>query len=80
MKWEYYIERLEMPSEWPIGGELNTKWDELRASHLEAMNRLGIKGWDYFMNIGPLFYFKRPLRTKSEDEIMKHFENRSSLV
>jgi hypothetical protein len=25
-------------------------------------------------------YFKRPLRTKSEDEIMKHFEGRQSLV
>ena len=43
-----------MPTEWPT-----EKWDELRANHLELMNDLGKDGWEYFMNIGPLFYFKR---------------------
>lgn len=68
MIWEYHIEKVAMPSEWPIGDDLAKKWDELRNNHLEVMNKLGQERWEYFMNIGPLFYFKRPFIDKRMDD------------
>ncbi len=46
----------------------------------DKLNKLGIEGWELVSVDNGIAYFKRPLRTKSEDEIMKHFEGRSSLV
>lgn len=61
-KWEYHIEKVVMPSEWAIGAELDKQWEEMRSNHLEIMQKLGKEGWEYFMSIGPLFYFKRPAK------------------
>ena len=45
-----------------------------------AMKDMGRDEWELVAVDNGIAYFKRPLRTKSEDEIMKHFEGRQSLV
>ena len=60
IKWEYRIEFCKMPS--GFVDRLEKEWTELQANHSEVMNKLGSEGWEYFMNIGPLFYFKRPIK------------------
>ena len=71
MKWEYLITYLSYGEERDLSGLGKLEW-ELVAIILPDGEL-------------PKAYFKRPLRTKSEDEIMKHFdkphdEDRSSLV
>lgn len=69
MKWEYLVIFLDP--------------DQQR-----DLNKRGDNGWECFQLLVDkedptevTAYFKRPLRSKSEDEIMKHFdEGRSSLV
>lgn len=66
MKWEYLVT-------W-LGFEEN-----------RDLNELGKAGWELVSVVladgeSPKAYFKRPIRPKSEDEIMAHFESRSSLV
>lgn len=46
----------------------------------DKLNNLGTEGWELVSVDNYVAYFKRPIRTKSEDEIMKHFEGRQSLV
>ncbi len=70
MKWEYLTFYL---------GELNDPNQD------DRLNNLGSLGWELvtiivIMDVGCIAYFKRPIRSKPEDEIMKHFENRQSLV
>lgn len=57
-KWEYRIVRFEMPEDWALGA---MQWNNLEIKHYHVLNKLGQQGWEYMMNIGPLFYFKRPL-------------------
>lgn len=59
MRIEYLIKRMRMPSDWKDTRNLNRKWTGLATSHVKIMNELGKDGWEYFLNIGPLFYFKR---------------------
>jgi len=45
----------------------------------DTLNNLGSLGWELvtvllIMDIGCIAYFKRPLRTKSEAEILAHFD------
>ncbi len=64
------------------------KWEYIYAwlgfDEGEELNHYGSLGWELVSIIveaeGKKAYFKRPLRTKTEDEIMKHFENRYSLT
>lgn len=60
MKWEYRIEKFKMPSDWADGRELERKWYEMASEHWVELNKLGQEGWECYLNIGPLFYFKRP--------------------
>ena len=46
----------------------------------DKLNKAGTEGWELVSVDNGIAYFKRPLRSKSEDEIMKHFEGRQSLV
>lgn len=71
-KWEYRIEFCKMPS--GFVDRLEKEWTELQANHSKVMNELGSEGWEYFMNIGPLFYFKRPIQSKSEAEILAELD------
>lgn len=75
MKWEYLTFYL---------GELNDPNQD------DRLNNLGSLGWELvtimvIMNVGCIAYFKRPLRTKLEAEILGEFaipygEDRSSLT
>ena len=47
---------------------------------MTIFNDLGADEWELVSVDNGIAYFKRPLRSKSEDEIMKHFEGRQSLV
>lgn len=66
MKWEYWVTVLSAVGE------------------MDSLNDLGQKGWELVSVIlqGPykIAYFKRPLRTKSENELLYQIDNRSSLV
>ncbi len=49
------------------------------SEQIELLNHYGNQGWELVSVSGIFAYFKRPLRSKSKDEIMKHFD-RQSLV
>lgn len=65
IKWEYRIKKFTMPSDWEIG---KTKWADLQTTHFYEMSELGEEGWEYIMNIGPLFYFKRPSQEREHSD------------
>ncbi len=68
MKWDYNVINLaEMHKEYNL-------------SFKAMLNTEGAQEWELVSVDNGIAYFKRPLRSKSEDEIMKHFENRQSLV
>ncbi len=65
MKWEYLTAKVCVPHSIP---------------DTAILRGAGLEGWELVSVDNGVAYFKRPLRTKSEDEIMKHFEGRQSLV
>lgn len=73
MKWEYLIVYLKGRS-----------YDDPRIFPKSEFDKVGIDGWELVSVDSGIAYFKRPLRTKSEAEILAHFDypqqDRSSLV
>lgn len=69
MKWEHDVLNLD---EW------HKKYPGL--SYQYFLNKEGENDWELVSVDNDIAYFKRPLHTKSEDEIMRYFENRQSLV
>lgn len=67
MKWEYLTYRL-------INHIDNISAISLVEHYTHMLNNYGSVGWELVSVDNGIAYFKRPLRTKSEDEIMKHFD------
>ncbi len=76
MKWEYRIELSQISS----SSLSEQSFKDVHRITSSMFRKLGTDGWELVSVDNGIAYFKRPLRSRSEDEIMKHFENRSSLV
>ena len=75
MKWEYTLVSFGNTS-----GDLAISMNVIQAI-TTRLDKVGLEGWELVSVDNGLAYFKRPLRSRAEDEIMKHFDTtRSSLV
>jgi len=63
MKWEYLTYRF-----------LNSPEIDTLAHRTGIFNDYGLQGWELVSVDNSIAYFKRPLRTKSEAEILAHFD------
>jgi len=67
MKWEYKVMTLWSDS-------LSEIDDNISSDNQELLNEEGLKFWELVSVDNGIAYFKRPLRTKSEAEILAHFD------
>jgi len=58
MKWEYW----------------QAEWPSRERDRLSLLDSFGKEGWELCLIYNDTAYFKRPLRTKLEAEILAHFD------
>lgn len=67
VKWENFIVSIATDVVFPEG------W-------IAILDHYGKQGWELVTIRDAFVYFKRPIRSKSEAEILKHFDERQSLT
>ena len=78
MKWEYYVFDLEIANSSHGVREIGNKQYDFDIAYAKDINEISKEGWELICVDRGMAYFRQPLKPKHE--LMKYYENRSSLV